>query len=497
MTGRAARGSQRQLQDYVNLFSQELSQAVRSQLPEAVRDRSIRWLSPLAGEEYREDQDGEFLERLGLGSFSKQLAEFWPRGGPCWDALGQIEARHGGELPIALLVEAKSHVPEMRSQGCQASERSLEMIQRALDEAKHWSKAAPEADWTGPLYQAANRIAHLYFLRQRIGRPCFLIHLYFVDDPYRPTSQVEWNQALEVAHRELGLNSAVSGLVEVFLPGKTTDEAASNPPREDYAESACSAEPSAAPRRSRLKSITPSREIFPMDSFAAWRDRWQRLAEFEGAHLSDPNRQIDQLFALWQDPIPGRWQREPGWDRDKWKVSPYRRGDLAAPRAGEHAMERTILIDRRAKVTLLGVPLLHGINAVPLAADFSDHGRRANVEADLLLLSRTDTSFRLTLCELKAGANNAWFAVVELMRQMRLFLVKPVRAVVDDRTRASASRSRKRHADWTGCCPRRLLFGARKEEQRRCACAHPVEPNAAALWGRYAPGCMGSCRQFN
>jgi hypothetical protein len=425
LTGRAQRGSQRQLQDYVNLFPQELNQAVRSQLPEALRDRSIRWLSPLAEEDYREYQDGEFLERLGLGSFSKQLAEFWPRGGPCWDALGQIKARHGGELPIALLVEAKSHIPEMRSQGCQASERSLAMIWRALEEARLWAKAAPEADWTGPLYQAANRIAHLYFLRQRVGRPCFLIHLYFIDDPYKPTGQTAWNQALEAAHQELGLRSAVSGLVEVFLPGKTTDETTANPPGEGNAGGMRVMDSDATIAHSPAMSVTHSVTISTNNSFAVWRDRWQRLAEFEGAHLSDPNHRIDQLLTLWQDPIPGKWQREPGWDRDKWKVGPYRRGDLAAPRAGEHTMERTILVDHRVKVTVLGDPLLHGINAVPLAADFSDHGRRANVEADMLLLSRTDTGFRLALCELKAGADNAWFAAVELLRQMRLFLSSP------------------------------------------------------------------------
>jgi len=425
LTGRAARGSQRQLQDYVNLHTQELNQAILAQLPEALRDRSIRWVSPLVEEEYREYQDGEFLQRLGLGSFSKQMSDFWPRGGPCWDALGVIEPRHGGELPVVLLVEAKSHIPEMRSQGCQACMGSLEKIRKALDAAKQWSKAAPEADWTGQLYQAANRIAHLYFFRQQIGRPCFLIHLYFVGDPYKPTSQAEWDQALDAAHQELGLNASVSGLVEVFLPGKTTDEAASDPPGEKYAGSACSLDSSTTLRRLPVKSVAPSQDISPMNSFATWRDRWQRLAEFEGAHLPNPERRIDQLLALWQEPIPGKWQREPGKDTDKWKASTYRRGDLAAPRAGEHAMEHTILIDHCAKVNLLGDPLLHGINAVPLAADYSDHGQRANVEADMLLLSRTATGYRLALCELKDSADNAWFAAVELLRQMRLFLSSP------------------------------------------------------------------------
>jgi hypothetical protein len=424
-TGRAKRGSQRQLQDYVNLFPQELNQAVRAQLPEALRERSIRWLSPLANEDYREYQDNDFLEKLGFSTFGQQLARFWPKGGPCWDALGVIEARNDYDHPVALIVEAKSHVPEMRSQGCMASELSFEKIRKALDEAKQWCGAAAESDWTGPLYQSANRIAHLYFVRQRLGRPCFLINLYFVDDPYRPTSQAEWNQALDTAHRELGLSAAVCGIAEVFLTGKRTENATLRPIGEDPSESGNASGPAMTDLSLPAKNEIPSLAIPARYSFSAWRDRWQRLASFKGAHLPDPDHRIDQLLALWQEPVPGRWQRELGWDIDKWKESPYRRSDLESPHAGEHTMEREILIDRRKTVTLLGEPLLYGINAVPLVCDFSDHGRRANVETDLLLLSRNGVGYRLTLCEVKATADHPWFAAVELLRQMRLFLLSP------------------------------------------------------------------------
>lgn len=424
-TGRAARGSQRQLQDYVNLFPQELNRAVLAQLPEVLRDRSIRWLSPLADEDYREYQDNEFLEILGLGSFCKLLADFWPKGGPCWDSLGMIEARNGNEVPIALLVEAKSHIPEMRSQGCQASESSFGKIRKTLDEANNWCGAAPEADWTGPLYQSANRIAYLYFLRHKLSRPCYLINLYFVDDPYRPTSQAEWTQALEAAHRELGLKSPVRGLVEVFLAGKEPIHATLIPSEEEHPR--ISNESRSASIRVEVLSpdpsdSTPSLTQSAHDSFSAWRDRWQHLASFDGAHLPNPESRIKQVLALWQESIPGKWERERGWDKEKWKASPYRRGDLESPHAGEHTMEREILIDRREKVTLLGEPLLYGINAVPLVCDFSDHGRRANVETDLLLLSCNGAGYRLALCEVKATADHPWFAAVELLRQMRLFL---------------------------------------------------------------------------
>ncbi len=425
MTGRAARGSQRQLQDYVNQFPEELNQAVLGQMPEALRNRSIRWLSPLAGEDYREYQDGGFLERIGLGAFLPQLAEFWPRYGPCWDGLGLIEPRNAFESPAIILVEAKSHILEMRSQGCQASEVSLARIRQAMKEAKVWCGAEQVSDWTGPLYQSANRIAHLFFIRQRLNRPCFLLNLYFVADPYRSTSQAEWDEALLAVHRELGLSQPVPGLLEVFLPGKLAPDE-----KTSVIDSVARDEPQSAVNqivRSATESADsskPSMQTTPA-TFAAWRDHWQKLASFEGAHLPDPESRIEQVLDFWQEPIPGKWQRERGWDTDKWKDSPYRRRDLEVPRAGEHTMEREILIDRRGKITLLGAPLLDGVNALPLSCDFTGGARRGDVEADLLLLCHAAGSYRLALCEVKASADDPWFAAVESLRQMRLFLSSP------------------------------------------------------------------------
>lgn len=260
-------------------------------------------------------------------------------------------------------------------------------------------------------------------MQQWLGRPCFLINLYFVDDPYRPTSQAEWNQALDCAHRELGLTTSVHGLAEVFLAGKWTENATLGQPRKNPSESGDASGPATTNLSLLAKNEIPSLVIPAPYSFSAWRDRWQRPASFEGSHLPNPDHRIDQLLALWQEPVPGKWQRELGWDTDKWRKGPYRRSDLESPHAGEHAMEREILIDRRERVTLLGEPLLYGINAVPLACDFSDHGRRANVETDLLLLSRNGAGYRLALCEVKATADHPWFAAVELLRQMRLFLL--------------------------------------------------------------------------
>ena len=188
-TGRAHAGSQKQIQIYVNERATMLNSAVAQSLSRyGFDEKVIRWVSPLAAEMYSEYQDSEFLERVGLGVLAPRLQEFWPRGGPCWDALAQIE---GG----CLIIEAKSHVPEIYGGGCGASPASKQKIQAALDATKAWLGVSSDVDWTGRLYQSANRYACLYFLREIAGVQAFLVNVYFVGDPRTPTTREDWDAA--------------------------------------------------------------------------------------------------------------------------------------------------------------------------------------------------------------------------------------------------------------------------------------------------------------
>lgn len=74
------RGSQRQLQDCANLAPTLLDDATISALPAKIQQNSpsIRWVSPIASEQFREYLDADFLNVLGLGQFSKELGAFWP-----------------------------------------------------------------------------------------------------------------------------------------------------------------------------------------------------------------------------------------------------------------------------------------------------------------------------------------------------------------------------------------------------------------------------------
>ncbi len=210
--GRAFAGSQLQMQIYVNRRPAELAQAVG--LKTGLDAESIEWVSPLEKDLFREVKDREFLETVGCGEHAAALAEFWPQRGPVWDGLGKVSEPSKG----VILLEGKSHLPEIFGNGCQAAPKSKEKILSALAKAKEWAKADPAADWTGPLYQSANRLAHLYFFREVLGVPTWMVNVHFIDDPHSPTSLEEWHAGLSLVKKQLGLTSPMPYTADVFLP---------------------------------------------------------------------------------------------------------------------------------------------------------------------------------------------------------------------------------------------------------------------------------------
>jgi len=220
--GRAYAGSQLQIQIYVNRHPRDLSRRVIDVLPSLVQfARCLRWVSPLERERFAEYQDRSFLESLELGHLFPQLGDFWPHGGPVWDALAIAEPARDDDPHGVLLVEAKSHPPEAYGRGSQASEPSRTKIKQALDKTKRWLGVRGRVDWTGPLYQYANRLAHLFFFREVVRIPCWLVNAYFLCDPHSPTTRSQWDEALERLKRELGLTDIdVPHLGEVFLEAR-------------------------------------------------------------------------------------------------------------------------------------------------------------------------------------------------------------------------------------------------------------------------------------
>ena len=215
--GRAYKGSQRQIQIAVARRTEELSKAIRTQL-DCLDGTQLVWKSPLEKEKFKEYLDESFLEAVNLKHFAPKLAEFWPKSGPRWDGLARLE--ENGQLLGIVLVEAKSYPEEMRGQGCKATGESLEKIKRSTEAAKALFHAHSSGDWLGTYYQFANRLSHIYFLRETAGIDAWLVNLCFVDDKTikeKATKKGDYKDELKLAKNELGLKDEVPYVADVFL----------------------------------------------------------------------------------------------------------------------------------------------------------------------------------------------------------------------------------------------------------------------------------------
>lgn len=64
-------------------------------------------------------------------------------------------------------------------------------------------------NWMERLYQSADRLAHVYWLRTRAHRDAWLVHLLFENDPSYPTTREQWETAIGELDEELGLTESV------------------------------------------------------------------------------------------------------------------------------------------------------------------------------------------------------------------------------------------------------------------------------------------------
>lgn len=162
----------------------------------------IEWLSPLATDSYAEYRDRAFLDRLGLGHLGPGLEQFWPKRGPQWDALGMT-----AQGPV--LVEAKAHLREFFSPPTQSRDTSRQKIEEAFNAVQTDMGISSSTDWTRTYYQYANRIAHLWWLRQR-GINAALLFVSFLNDDEMggPKHAESWGAAFASANYALGLTGA-------------------------------------------------------------------------------------------------------------------------------------------------------------------------------------------------------------------------------------------------------------------------------------------------
>jgi hypothetical protein len=225
--GRAYAGSQLQVQIYVNRRRQELDEKVLGELAQrGVHATSIRWVSPLERDGFAEYMDGAFLNQLGLGSLHRDLRAFWPTSGARWDGLALLLDALGQVIGY-LLIEGKSYPNEMFGSGCQSplGTPNRKLIDDTLAWAREQLEPEQEAVWTGRLYQSANRLAHVCFLRKVTDNPAWLVNLCFTMDPRTPWTEKDFRARLKAIKATLGWPSgAVPHTVEVFLPARARSE---------------------------------------------------------------------------------------------------------------------------------------------------------------------------------------------------------------------------------------------------------------------------------
>ena len=108
-----------------------------------------------------------------------------------------------------VLVEAKANIPEMVSSGTGAKNpQSIKKIRNSLDEVKKYLNVSDTIDWTGKFYQYLNRIAHLYYLREKNKIKTHLLFIYFINDVSvnGPKTKDEWLGAIQTMRYYLGLD---------------------------------------------------------------------------------------------------------------------------------------------------------------------------------------------------------------------------------------------------------------------------------------------------
>jgi hypothetical protein len=127
----------------------------------------------------------------------------------------------------AILLEGKSYPAEFRSGGSGAgragtekSHRNRIKIAAALRETQTWLEMSEIPNWMGPLYQSANRLAHICWLQTHAKRNAWLVHLLFENDPSNPTTRDEWRSAIVELDKELGLIESRPWHADVILDAR-------------------------------------------------------------------------------------------------------------------------------------------------------------------------------------------------------------------------------------------------------------------------------------
>jgi len=207
-----SKGSLKWIQTLINEKCDILNQDIGKYIKEGIA--LIEWVSPKKEDDYAEYRDEDFLKVLGIEKYKSQLQDFWPKAGPQWDALGKLKDKY------YFVVEAKANIPEITSSTQAKAEKSKIKIKNSLHITKQFLGASSGQNWETGFYQYANRISHLYFLRELCGLNAYLIFIYFCNDyTHIPTNIEQWQGSLELQKHLMCLNrhKYQSFVLDIFI----------------------------------------------------------------------------------------------------------------------------------------------------------------------------------------------------------------------------------------------------------------------------------------
>ena len=175
---------------------------------ENTKANSVSWLDFNFGtERKRRDLELKGIDFIDNVDIKKKWESFWPQTGNVqnWDAVGFLRFDHNQEW---VLVEAKSHLREARSD-CRAKARGgLNRIKAALNQTKRYLNVPEEVDWLHGYYQYCNRLATLFFLLDN-HIMAHLLFIFFINDSVAgqvtPQSASEWQKEIKARDAKVGI----------------------------------------------------------------------------------------------------------------------------------------------------------------------------------------------------------------------------------------------------------------------------------------------------
>jgi len=226
-------GSECHLLRYLGRHREQLDKAVI----EATGAARLRWLDyPFEPKQKWKDGRWSGLDFLPENDKARKK---WPGFLPPQDRLQQWDAVALAEIDGAVewvLVEAKAHLDELRSDCLASVGNGLGPIRDAFSEIKRSLGVHEVRDWLHGYFQYCNRIAALWFLH-RHKMKARLLFVYFTGDEFPmhafecPDDAAGWEPALGQRRKHVGLpadHALTAHMHEIFLPVVGPKSAASS-----------------------------------------------------------------------------------------------------------------------------------------------------------------------------------------------------------------------------------------------------------------------------